>query len=117
MRTFIVTLGAAIILVSSGCSQETQNQTSEPENTQAGETFSIEEISTHNSPTDCWLLIDGKIYDVTNFIPGHPGGSTILEGCGKDATELFNKRPMGSGTPHSERAQNGLEQYYIGNLK
>ena len=44
-------------------------------------------------------------------------GKAILEGCGKDGTELYETRPMGSGTPHSDRARNLLEDYYIGELK
>ena len=65
-------------------------------------TFSMKEVSKHNSRKDCWMLIRNKVYDVTRFISSHPGGSTILQGCGKDATHLFETRPMGSGTPHSK---------------
>lgn len=54
---------------------------------------------------------------VTEFISSHPGGKAILEGCGTDATELFETRPMGSGTAHSERARTLRENYYIGDLK
>ncbi len=78
--------------------------------------FTMEEVAKHNSKEDCWLLIDGKIYDVTNFIASHPGGNEILAGCGKDATELFETRPTGSGTPHSENAREIREGFYIGDL-
>jgi cytochrome b involved in lipid metabolism len=77
----------------------------------------MEEVIKHDNKNDCWLLIDGKVYDVTEFIGSHPGGKAILEGCGKDATELFETRPMGSGVPHSDRARGLREDYYIGNLK
>ena len=80
-------------------------------------TYSAEELALHNTEQDCWLLIDGKIYDVTEFIPSHPGGQAILQGCGKDATTFFESRPMGSGTPHSEQARIRRENYYIGDLK
>lgn len=36
------------------------------------------EIAKHNSPTSCWLVIHGKVYDVTNFLDQHPGGRSIL---------------------------------------
>jgi cytochrome b involved in lipid metabolism len=78
--------------------------------------FIITEIAMHDSKDDCWLLIDGKVYEVTDFIRWHPGKDAILEGCGKDATTLYETRPMGSGTPHSQSARNRLEQYKIGEL-
>lgn len=36
------------------------------------------EIAKHNSPDSCWLVIHGKVYDVTKFLDQHPGGRTIL---------------------------------------
>lgn len=76
------------------------------------------EVAKHDNAKDCWFTINGKVYDVTPFIATglHPGGEAILEGCGKDATELFMTRPMGSGTPHSAAAQGRLETYYLGEL-
>ncbi len=36
-------------------------------------------------------MIDGKVLDVTKFLPDHPGGAlAILTFAGKDATEEFN---------------------------
>ena len=41
----------------------------------AGEALlSVEEIKTHNSPDDCWIVVDGKVWDITDFAPEHPGG-------------------------------------------
>ena len=80
------------------------------------EGYSFEEIALHNSKDDCWFAIDNKVYDVTDFISSHPGGKSILEGCGKDATQLFETRPMGSGAPHSSNARQLLNDYYIGDL-
>lgn len=81
--------------------------------------YDLTQVSEHNKAEDCWLAIEGKVYEVTKFIAGqkHPGGEAILQGCGKDATELFNTRPMGSKTPHSDKARTGLENFYIGDLK
>ncbi|MBU0530592.1 MAG: cytochrome b5 domain-containing protein [Nanoarchaeota archaeon] len=69
----------------------------------------------HDSQGDCWLAINGKVYDVSEYTT-HPGGVAILEGCGMDATELFETRPMGSGTPHSDDARSYMDNYYIGEL-
>lgn len=52
--------------------------------------LSLNIISTHNSETDCWLIINNKVLDVTTFINSHPGGrEAIINNCGKDATEMF----------------------------
>lgn len=85
---------------------------------EGGEEYTLEEISQHDSADDCWMAIEGGVYDVTEFIAGqkHPGGAAVLEGCGIDATELFMTRPMGSGTPHSSSAHSFLENFQIGNL-
>jgi alkylation response protein AidB-like acyl-CoA dehydrogenase len=52
--------------------------------------FSTEDVSKHNTATDCWIIIDNKVYDVTKFLPSHPGGQkVILKLAGKDATKDF----------------------------
>lgn len=86
--------------------------------TEVGTSFTLEQVAEHSTKDSCWLALEGKVYDVTPFIEGgfHPGKLAILQGCGKDATELFNTRPMGSGTPHSERARAMLPKYFIGDL-
>lgn len=79
--------------------------------------YSLAEVAAHVTAGDCWLVINEKVYDVSPMIAGqkHPGGAAILEGCGKDATELFLDRPNGSGS-HSAKAQALLPQYYLGDL-
>lgn len=81
------------------------------------EGITLNDVAQHNLESDCWMVIDGKVYDVTNWILLHPGADAILEGCGKDATELFETRPMGSGTPHSADARALLGDYFIGDLE
>ncbi|ODQ52508.1 hypothetical protein SAICODRAFT_93394 [Saitoella complicata NRRL Y-17804] len=50
-----------------------------------------EEVAKHNSKDDCWVIIHGKAYDVTNFLPDHPGGQAIiLKYAGKDATAAYD---------------------------
>ncbi|KAH0543715.1 hypothetical protein FGG08_002031 [Glutinoglossum americanum] len=50
-----------------------------------------DEISKHNSRESCWVVIHGKAYDVTDFLPEHPGGpKVILKYAGKDATDEFD---------------------------
>ena len=48
------------------------------------------EVAKHNSSSDCWVIVHGRAYDVTEFLPEHPGGQKIiLKYAGKDATEEF----------------------------
>jgi len=82
-----------------------------------GAGYSGQEVAAHNLQDNCWLVIHGRVYDVTRFIPFPPGGNAILQGCGKDATRLFETRAMGSGTPHSSDARETAERYYAGSLK
>ena len=81
----------------------------------SGLTLNIIEISKHNSLKDCWLIINNKIYNVTNYLSAHPGGvGTISPYCGKEATQAFATK--GGGSPHSGFAAGLLNNYYIGDL-
>merc|ERR1719503_245078 len=53
--------------------------------------YTLEEVAKHNTKASCWVVLDGKVLDVTNFLSEHPGGElAILTFAGKDATEEFN---------------------------
>jgi len=99
-----------------------ENNTANNTNNPSLKNISLEELAKHNKREDCWLLIDGKVYDVSPFIKLGEHPPEILLGCGKDATTLFNTRTtetgqkIGSGKPHSDKAQQILNQYYIGDI-
>merc|ERR1719345_702737 len=53
--------------------------------------ITMEEVAKHNNKQSCWVVLDGKVLDVTSFLSEHPGGElAILTFAGKDATEEFN---------------------------
>ncbi|KAI5962275.1 uncharacterized protein KGF55_003351 [Candida pseudojiufengensis] len=53
--------------------------------------LSLEEVSKHNNKKDCWVIIHDKAYDLTEFMPNHPGGEAIiLKYAGKNATKVFD---------------------------
>lgn len=73
--------------------------------------FTWEEIKKHTEQGDCWLTIQGKVYDISTFMTKHPGGRWILLGqAGQDATPAFLK------TIHSEVAFEKMMELYIGDL-
>jgi len=77
----------------------------------------MDQIALHNTSSDCWVVVNNRVYDVTDFIPQHPGGpEAILPLCGKDATSAFESR-NGRG-PHPQRAQEKLDaSYFVGPLE
>ncbi len=72
----------------------------------------IDEIKAHSTNGDCWIIIRGKVYDVSKYMDSHPGGfDIILENAnGKDATEEYDD------ADHTKRAKEMLNKYYIGDL-
>lgn len=73
------------------------------------------ELAEHDRRDSCWKAIDGKVYDVTRYLPEHPGGAAVpLAWCGKEASAAWrNKRP---GQAHGPSAALLLQNYLIGQL-
>jgi hypothetical protein len=94
--------------------------------------YSFDDVADHATKNDCWTVIDGIVYDITEFIATHPGGDRIMKICGLDGTEDFKNQ----GVPqeeadnfrqevdlpadaefHSPDARNILSSYEIGILE
>ncbi|XP_073301252.1 cytochrome b5-like [Primulina huaijiensis] len=76
-----------------------------------GKLFTLAEISEHNNKKDCWLLINGKVYDVTKFLDDHPGGDDVLlTATGKDATDDFED------VGHSSSARAMMDEFFVGEI-
>lgn len=71
--------------------------------------FQADEVAKHNSKDSLWLIVDGGVYDVTEFQEEHPGGARILtKNAGKDCSEAF-------WSYHSEKIlKNVAAEYKIG---
>lgn len=78
-------------------------------------TVTPEVLSEHAEAKDCWLAIEGGVYDVSDFVASHPGGRSLTDHCGTDATEVFRLRP--GGTEHSLAARQMLANYRIGRFE
>ncbi|MCL5017313.1 MAG: cytochrome b5 domain-containing protein [Patescibacteria group bacterium] len=75
-----------------------------------GPSFTAAEVAKHASASDCYLMINNKVYDVTSYIYQHPGGpSKIISNCGKEVTGIF-------AAIHSNFAWDILKNYYIGDI-
>eukprot|EP01130_Rhizamoeba_saxonica_P014602 TRINITY_DN639_c0_g1_i1.p2 TRINITY_DN639_c0_g1~~TRINITY_DN639_c0_g1_i1.p2 ORF type:complete len:101 (-),score=32.80 TRINITY_DN639_c0_g1_i1:126-428(-) len=71
--------------------------------------FTLDQVREHVEKDNLWLAIDGNVYDVSDFVPRHPGRDHILLGAGIDASEKFEHY-------HSRHARKLLKKYLIGNL-
>nr|AWI62943.1 Fads2-like protein [Trachinotus ovatus] len=56
----------------------------------AGGVYTWEEVQSHNIRNDQWLVIDRKVYNITQWAKRHPGGFRVISHyAGEDATEAF----------------------------
>jgi cytochrome b involved in lipid metabolism len=103
--------------------ESTQNVSQESAPVSSSQTVTLAMVEERDSKDDCWTIISGNVYDITTYIPRHPGGDEILLACGADGTSLFTTRTdsegqkIGSGTPHSSGAKNQLEALLVGKLE
>jgi cytochrome b involved in lipid metabolism len=57
-------------------------------------------IAKHNSRSSCWSAVNGGVYDLTSWIPNHPGGEqAILSMCGVDGSSGYNGQHGSSSKP------------------
>lgn len=77
-----------------------------------GGVLSLETVAANNTAESCWAIIDDNVYDLTDWIDSHPGGSSRILGlCGTDGTSQFQGQHGGSSS-----AQGTLERYLLGAL-
>ena len=71
--------------------------------------FTAGDVAKHNRSTDCWVIVHDRVYDVTKFVPKHPGGNMIHVNAGGECTALFESY-------HPLKARAVLEKFYIGDV-
>lgn len=83
-----------------------------PETAPENAVLTLELVATHASADSCWSVVDNTVYDLTEWIDQHPGGSSRILGlCGRDATADFTAQHGGEGSPQAT-----LERYALGEI-
>lgn len=110
----VVYLALGLPLPGKPLSSSTVSESPKTATQNEGRTYKLSEVTLHKSERDCWMAIDGSVYDVSDYATEHPGGRMdLLAGCGIDATELYTSGKAGR---HHQRAVTILESYKIGVL-
>jgi cytochrome b involved in lipid metabolism len=59
-------------------------------------------VAAHKTGSDCWSIINKKVYNLTSYVSNHPGGTAVISAiCGKDGTSAFSGQHGGQATPTS----------------
>lgn len=62
--------------------------------------ITLAQVAEHSSRTNCWSAVNGNVYDLTSWIPNHPGGEArILSMCGVDGSSGYNRQHGGKSKP------------------
>ena len=70
------------------------------------------EVAKHNTAQDCWTYVDNNVYNLTSWLPDHPGGPQLVQYmCGTDGVAA------GFRDHHNTAQDSALSAYYIGTLK
>jgi cytochrome b involved in lipid metabolism len=70
------------------------------------------EVAKHDSASDCWSIVKGKVYDLTSFVSRHPGGQSEIKAiCGRDGSSSFLSQHSGDS-----QANNQLSGFVLGEL-
>lgn len=83
--------------------------------------FSYEDVEKHNSPDSCYIILEQRVYDVTDYLDNYPEFSEdtglppeqmrarLASSCGSDATDLFE------GLHGDDQMR--LDTYYLGDIE
>lgn len=116
-KNYLLLLIPAFLLVLTGCGNKTNNpnvQNTQTNPSKVSMALTMTELAKHNTKIDCWQLIDGQVYDLSAYTSAgkHPGGDTILKGCGQEATAMFKEIAK-----HNGKAMAMLPDFLLGPLQ
>ncbi len=71
------------------------------------------QVKAHRTASNCWTVVNSRVYNVTGWVSKHPGGSSrIVAMCGRNGSAAFNSQHANSAS-----AARYLTAYRIGTLK
>lgn len=74
--------------------------------------YTMQDVAAHNTANNCWAAINDQVYDLMEWVDFHPGGGgNIINICGKDGSEAFNKQHGSKEEVHKK-----LDTFLKGNL-
>ena len=74
--------------------------------------LTMEQVKKNNTASRCWSVINGNVYNLTNWISPHPGGEdAITRLCGTDGTKVFSNQHRGD-----PQAESRLSGFLLGKL-
>jgi len=111
LKIFLLTF-IPFLFVSSVYAQEGTEQVA----TEQEEFYTIEEVQEHDEEGDCWMVFEGGVYDLSEYVPDHDKFLDIREWCGTDMTQAF-KDKAGQNEDHKQSTYAMLEEYSIGKLE
>lgn len=65
--------------------------------------YTMVDVSQHHTSDDCYIVIDGKVFDVTEPLKEHPA----MFGCGGDSSENYHKN-------HGPVIRSRMDPFFIG---
>lgn len=117
-KTYLFLILPAFLVFLTACGNKnltnSQNNTANGNNkTRSTISLTMADVIQHNSKTDCWQVINGKVYDLSAYIAtgDHPNDK-IIDGCGKEATTMFEEVAK-----HNGKATAMLPEYLLGILQ
>jgi hypothetical protein len=74
--------------------------------------YTMAQVRANNTAANCWAVINDSVYDLTNWIKSHPGGSGAIVGlCGTDGSSSFSSKHGNQSRPAAQ-----LNSYRLGPL-
>ena len=78
--------------------------------------FTMQEVAQHNSQSDCYVAYQGTVYNITSYLPNHPGGiRKATQMCGQNIDSFSGQHSGGSFS--SPQAQEMLAPLEVGKLR
>jgi len=80
------------------------------------EAYTVEDVSSHKTVSDCWVTYDNGVYDITDYLVLHDRYLNIRSWCGTDITTEFQTKDV-EGVDHKQSSYTLLEEYKIGDIE